>query len=299
MIYFSSLTGPKAALSSWTMNHPPVLLLVLVAACEFSGGGVALDSPDGGGSADAADEPTDGSSTEPGVDATDELIGEAGQPVQLGTAGDYAILAKAAISGTTATVTGNIGVSPAAATLITGFSLSLESPNVYSTSAQVTGWIYAADYPVPTPANLTLAVSELELACMEAAAREPDPGFLELNGGNLGGMILAPGVYRWSSGVSIPTDLTLHGNASSVWIFQIAQDLIMSSDTNIVLTGGARPGNVFWQVTGGPTTIGTMAHFEGILLTQTAVTVQAGATVTGRLLSQTSITIDGSTVLAP
>ncbi len=271
------------------MKNLAVLLLSLLAACEFSGTG-------GGSSADGAATP-DARPAEPGADARDDLAGAGGPPVQLGTAGDYAVLAKAAISGTAATVTGNLGVSPAAATLITGFSLSLDAANVFSTSAQVEGWIYAADYSVPTPANLTLAVTDMEVACTAAAAREP--GVVELNGGDLGGMTLAPGVYRWSSGVEIPTTLTLHGDAASVWIFQIAQHLTVSSGARIVLTGGARPGNVFWQITGGPVTIGTMAHFKGVVLSRTAVTMQAGATLTGRLLSQTAVTIDGSAVAAP
>jgi len=272
-----------------------LLALCFAAGCEFASDGLAHDSTDGGSATE------DGSATSP-TDAGNE-IGDAvavdGARVELGTAGQYAILAKAAISGTTASVTGNLGISPAAATLITGFSLSLESPNVYSSSAQIIGSVYAADYPVPTPANLTQAVSDMEQACLDAAARTPDPGLIELNDGDLGGMTLAPGIYRWSGGVTIASSVTLYGSATSVWIFQIAQDLTMASNTNIVLRGGARPDHVFWQVSGGPVTIGTMAHFEGVVLTDTAVTVQAGATLTGRVLSQTAVTIDGATVMAP
>lgn len=220
-----------------------------------------------------------------------------GIPVNLRTAGSYVILAKGGISGTNATVTGDLGVSPAAATYITGFSLIADATNVFSTSAQVTGRVYAADYVAPTPANLTAAASDMALAITEAAGRAPD--VTELGAGNIGGMTLGPGVYQWTSGLVIPTNVTLAGGATAVWIFQIAQDLTMSADTNIVLTGGALPKNVFWQVTGGPVTIGTTAHFEGIVLTQTAVTVQTGATLEGRVLAQTAVIIDGSTVVEP
>ncbi len=230
---------------------------------------------------------------------TGDAVTGGGPPVDLGTAGNYVILAKASISGTTATVTGDIGVSPAAATLITGFSLSLDPSTTFSTSTQVTGRVYAADYTEPTQARLTQAVLDMESAGTAAAAREPDPAFIELSDGDIGGMSLLPGVYRWSSGVVIPTSVILHGSATAVWIFQIAQDLTMSTGTSIVLSGGARAENVFWQITGGPVTIGTRAHFEGVVLSRTAVTVQAGATFNGRLLSQTAITIDGSTVVGP
>jgi len=227
---------------------------------------------------------------------TGNTVGAGGLPVNLRTAGNYAILAKAGIGGTTATVTGDLGVSPAAATYITGFSLSADPSNTFSTSAQVIGRIYAADYVTPTPAHLTQAVSDMELAYTDAAERTPD--VIELAAGNIGGMTLVPGVYRWSSGVSIPANLTLEGSPTSVWIFQIAQTLTMSTGTNVILTGGALPKNVFWQVSGGPVTIGTTAHLEGVVLTQTAVTL-AGASLHGRLLAQTAVTIDGSTVVAP
>jgi hypothetical protein len=220
-----------------------------------------------------------------------------GIPVNLGTAINYVILAKAGISGISATVVGNLGVSPAAATYITGFSLVADSTNMFSTSAQVTGRIYAASYVDPTPANLTLAVSDMELAFTEAAARAPD--MLELGAGTIGGMTLAPGVYRWSTGLTIPTNVTLEGGPASVWILQVAQDLSLSANANIVLSGGALPKNVFWQVSGGPVTLAANAHLEGVVLTQTAVTFAAGASLKGRLLAQTAVNANGGTVIEP
>ena len=84
-------------------------------------------------------------------------------PVNLGTAGNFAILAKSGISTVpTSAVTGDMGVSPIAATAMTGFSLILDSTGTFSTSSQVTGKAYAADYTSPTPSNLTTAVSNME-----------------------------------------------------------------------------------------------------------------------------------------
>jgi len=217
--------------------------------------------------------------------------------VNLATAGDFAILAKTGISTVpTSAVTGNLGVSPAAATFITGFSLTADATNVFSTSPQLTGKAYAADYTSPTPTNLTAAIGDMQLAFTDAAGRVPS--VTELGAGNIGGMTLAPGVYKWGTGVLVPTDVTLNGPATAVWIFQIAQDLTMASGAKIVLAGGALPKNVFWQVAG-LVDLGTTAHAEGVVLTQTSVTLRTGASINGRLLAQTAVNIDGSTVVEP
>jgi hypothetical protein len=220
-----------------------------------------------------------------------------GLPLNLGTAGAFAILAKSGISTVpTSSVTGSLGVSPAAASYITGFSLTASATNVFSSSPQVIGKIYAANYAAPTPAKMTTAVGDMELAFTDAAGRAAD--VTELGAGNIGGMTLAPGVYKWGTGVLIPTSITLTGDANAVWIFQIAQDLTTASATNIVLTGGARAKNVFWQVAG-RVDLGTTSHFEGIVLAHTSITLRTGASVTGRLLAQTAVSIAGSTVVEP
>jgi hypothetical protein len=220
-----------------------------------------------------------------------------GHPVSLGMAGNFVLLGKSRLSTVpTSTITGNLGVSPAAASYLTGFSLTADATNTYSTSPQVKGKVYAADYAEPTPSNLTTAVSDMELAFTDAAARAPDVS--ELGAGNIGGRTLPPMVYRWSSGLLIPSSITLAGSSTAVWIFQIAQDLTLSSATRVVLSGGALPRNVFWQVSGA-VNLGTTAHLEGIVLTKTAATLQTGASVNGRLLAQTAVTIDSSTITEP
>src|SRR5258708_5485943 len=217
--------------------------------------------------------------------------------VNLGLASQYAVLAKSGISSApTSAVTGNLGVSPAAPTFITGFSLTQDATNVFARSAQVTGLVYAADYAVPTPANLTTAIGDMQLAFTDAAGRAPQ--VTELGAGNIGGMTLAAGVYKWGTGLLIPTDVTLAGNPTDVWIFQVAQDLTVSGATHIFLTGGAMPKNVFWQVAG-LVDLGTTAHFEGVILTQTSVALRTGASIKGRLLAQTAVTIDSSAIVEP
>lgn len=217
--------------------------------------------------------------------------------VDLGTAGDYVILAKSAISTVpTSAVTGNLGLSPAASSFVTGFSLTADATNVFSTSPQVTGKVYAANYAVPTPSNLTTAVGDMELAFTDAAGRAPD--FTEVGAGDVGGMTLAAGVYKWGTGLLIPTNVTLDGSADHVWIFQVAGDLVVSSAVKVVLIGGALPKNVFWQVAG-LVDIGTTAHFEGVVLVQTAATLHTGASLNGRLLAQTAVSIDGNAIVQP
>ncbi|MDO9578942.1 MAG: ice-binding family protein [Candidatus Cloacimonadales bacterium] len=219
--------------------------------------------------------------------------------VNLGTSENYVILAKTVVSttGTTAIV-GNIGVSPAAATYITGFGLIMDPSGTFSTSSLVTGRIYAADYTPPTPANLTTAISDMEAAYTDAAGR-PDPDFTELYAGDLTGQTLIPALYKWSTGVLISAaGVTISGNPDDVWLFQISGNLTVANGAIITLNGGAQPQNIFWQVAG-ETTIGTTAQFKGIILCQTLISMDTYATVNGRLLAQSATTSDGNSVVEP
>lgn len=221
-------------------------------------------------------------------------------PVLLGTAGNFAVLSKTGISSVPAsTITGDIGVSPAAATYITGFSLVADASNVFSTSTQVVGGgkVYAANMAVPTPSNLTTAILDMQNAYTDAAGR-PTPDFLNLGAGNIGGLTLTPGLYNWGSSVTIPTDLVLSGGPNDVWILQMSGDLAISANKHVSLSGGALAKNVFWQVSG-RVTMSAGAHFEGNILSQTSVTMQTGASMNGRLLAQTAVALDSATISKP
>jgi len=218
-------------------------------------------------------------------------------PVVLGTAGNFVILAKSGISTTgTSSITGDIGVSPAAAGAITGFALVADPTYVFATSSQVTGKVYAATYGLPTPANMSTAISNMQAAYVDAATRTPATGAsLNIGGGTVAGQTLAPGLYTWGSNVTITTDLTLKGSANDVWIFQISGMLNLATGKSIILAGGAQASNIFWQVAGAVTLLPT-SHFEGNILGQTNIALQNGATVNGRLLAQTAVTLIGNTV---
>jgi len=218
-------------------------------------------------------------------------------PVDLGTAGDYAILSKSGISSVPGSViTGNIGVSPITSTAITGFSLSVDATNEFSASNQVIGKVYAADYASPTSSNLTTSISNMEKAYTDAAGRPAD--YTELFTGDLSGQTLTAGVYKFGTGVSINSDVTLQGGPNDVWIFQIAKGIKQANGTKIILTGGAQAKNIFWQ-SAETVAIGTGSHFEGVVLGKTNITLGTKASINGRLLAQTAVTMIMSTVVAP
>ena len=217
-------------------------------------------------------------------------------PVDLGKAGDFVILAPAGVTNVpTSAITGNVGVSPIAATAITGFALTLSADGTFSTSPQVTGRLYAADYASPTPANLTTAVGDMQSAYEDAAGRL-FPDYNELNDGNIGGLTLEPGLYKWTSTVTILDDVTLEGGPDDVWIFQISGDLTQAKTTTVFLTGGAQAKNVFWQVAG-TVAMGTTSHMEGVVLSKTGVALNTGASANGRLLAQTAVTLIKNTIV--
>ena len=64
----------------------------------------------------------------------------------------------------TIAIVGDIGVSPAAASFITGFGLIADSTNTFSTSSLVIGKVYAANYSAPTPTYMTTAIGDMQTA---------------------------------------------------------------------------------------------------------------------------------------
>jgi hypothetical protein len=217
--------------------------------------------------------------------------------VNLGTAGNFVILAKSGVSTTGVTsVVGDVGLSPAAATLLTGFAI-IAPPTTSASSAQVTGLLYAADYDPPTPTMLTTAVLDMQNAYTDAAGRVL-PDFTELAAGNIQGLNLVPGLYKWGTGVQIPSAVTLTGGANDVWIFQVAGNLVVGNGAIVTLAGGAQAKNVFWQVAG-QANLGTTANFKGIILSQTLISMNTGAIVLGRALAQTAVTLNATAITHP
>jgi hypothetical protein len=216
--------------------------------------------------------------------------------VNLGTAANYVIFANTAIGNPNAnsTITGNIGTGPGVtSTAITGFALNLVAGAAFSTSSQVTGNVYAFDYAVPTPTNVNTASNDMLTAFTDAAGRAPTYP-TELYGGDISGKTLAPGVYKWSNSVLINTD---------VWIFEISGDLTIAAGgtlpagIKVLLSGGAKASNIFWQV-GGLTgaTLDTYSTFNGNILSAKQIILKTGAVLNGRALAQTAVSLDGNAV---
>ena len=224
--------------------------------------------------------------------------------INLGSAGNFSILTKSGISTTGITsIEGDIGVSPAAASAITGFGLIMDTDGQSShttIATLVTGKVYASDYAPPTPSNLTTAVSDMETAYTTANNLVTPAPVLEEGAGNISGLTLAPGLYKWSTGVLIDPDasVTLSGGANDTWVFQIAQDLTLMSKAQVKLLGGAQAKNITWVVAG-QAVLGTESVLFGTILSKTLISLNTGSKVTGRLMAQTAVTLNASTVVAP
>ena len=225
--------------------------------------------------------------------------------VNLGTAGNYAILVKTAVSSVpNSVVTGNVAVSPAARTFLTGWSLISEPTDTSFGSAQVSGRLFAADnVGGSTSVNLTTAVGDMGTAYTAAVGLAPAGGGLVTacpGAGAFGGLTLAAGVYKCTPavGIAAATNLTLNGTATDVWVFQMAGGYTQAAATQVILTGGALPQNVFW-VSAATVSVGATALMQGVVLSQTNIVMGAGSTVNGRLLAQTAVTLNSTTVTQP
>ncbi|KAJ6518487.1 antifreeze protein [Mycena vulgaris] len=215
--------------------------------------------------------------------------------VNLLSAGNYAILAESGVSTVPPSViTGAVAVSPIAATGLTGFSLTLDSTGQFSTSLQVVGKVFAASYSPPTPVTLTTAIGDMVAACANATGRAP-PDFTNLGGGAIGGLSLVPGLYKWTTGITIGSDVTLVGGATDTWIFQVAGPMSVVAGKKTILFGGALPKNIVWTVAGAFTEAAG-SHLDGVICAKSSATLQTGATLNGRILAQTFVALQKATV---
>lgn len=262
-----------------------------VVALVLSGLLAACDSGNGGGGGGASAAPDAGTATAAGAGTGAGGAGRGPASVNLGAAGGFVILAESAITNVPASaVTGNVGLSPA-----TGAGIGL-------TCAQVTGVINDVDSTGPLPCTvndsvgLTAAIGAKLAAYTDANSRAPD--YIELGAGNIGGLNLGPATYKWGTGVSIPSNVTLTGGANDVWIFQIAQGLSVSPGVQIILAGGALPQNIYWA-TFAAADFDTTTQFKGIVLSQTSVSLRTGASIDGRLYAGTAVTLDQNRITQP
>ncbi|KAJ7655822.1 ice-binding protein [Mycena polygramma] len=217
-------------------------------------------------------------------------------PVLLGTAANFAIIAKTGVSTVPdSAVTGDVGISPATAASLTGFSLTQDGSGQFWTSTQVDGRLLAATDALPTPGLLTIAVLDMQAAYTDASNR-PIPDFVEFKAGLIGGSILVPGLYKWTTGVTISTGISLAGGPGDTWIFQIAGTLVQAAAVEITLVGGALSQNIIWVVADS-VSIGANSIFQGNLLTQSNVVSGTNSIDHGCIYSQTDVALQKATVL--
>ena len=237
------------------------------------------------------------SSASPGTTRPGAGTGAGGQgrgpaPVALGTAGNFVILAQAGITDIpTSAILGDLGLYPATGANITGVSCSEITGTVFSRDAASGPGAPCTSFNQSTALNI--AINDKGTAYTDAGSRAPD--YTELATGSLGGLNLAPATYKFSTGVSITSDLTLTGGANDVWIFQIAQGLSIAAGVRVTLAGGALPEHVFWQVVAAAD-LGTTSAIQGTIISATSIVVKTGASVTGKLLAGTNVTLDHNAI---
>jgi len=204
----------------------------------------------------------------------------------------FVILAGSLVSNIpTSVIVGNIGLSPAARSFITGFGLT-----------EVTGKIYASDDVSPAGVSdmLTAAKGDLTTAYNDAAGRT-STDIVQL-AGNIGGLTLTPGLYKSSGSLQISSgDLTFDakGNADAVFIIQIASTLNTTSGRQVILSGSAKAANIFWQV-GTSATLGTTSVFKGNIMADQSISLNTGAVIEGRLLARIAeVTLASNVVVIP
>jgi hypothetical protein len=205
--------------------------------------------------------------------------GGAGGPatVPLATAEGFTVLAGSTVTNTGATVvTGDLGVSPGSA--VTGFP-----------PGTVSGTIHAGD------AAAAQGQTDLTVAYNDAAARTT--GAVSVSG-DLTGLTLTPGLFTSTSSLAITGDLTLDalGDENAVFIIQMATTLTTGTGSRVILSGGAKASNIFWQV-GSSATLGSDSAFKGTVLADQSITLNTGARVDGRVLTRIgAVTMDANVI---
>jgi len=202
------------------------------------------------------------------------------ETVALNSASNFAVLLGSALTNIGATqITGDLGLSPG--TSIGGFP-----PGILTGTQHVND-----DLAKQAKLDLTAAYND--------AAGRTSTDIVTLSG-NIGGMVLTPGLYKSTSSLAISSgDLTFNaqGDANAVFIIQIASSFTATAGRKIILAGNAKASHIFWQV-GTSATFGTTSVMKGTFMAMTAITFETGATLNGRALARTAgIVLAGNTIV--
>nr|ARM65356.1 putative ice-binding protein [uncultured bacterium] len=214
---------------------------------------------------------------------------------------------------------GSIGTT-GASTLITGFHDGTTA-DIYTETplnkGNVTGRIYTAP-PAPGDAiSFAMATQGLADATIAYNSISPasKPGGIDPGAGELGGLTLAPGIYKSASGTFKITNgnLTLdaQGNPNAEWIFQTAAGLTVgvagpAGARSVVMINGGLAKNVYWYVgsaavinaAGGGIMTGNIISTAGVTFSTAGNAVQT--VLNGRALSLVaSVTMVNTTINVP
>ena len=213
--------------------------------------------------------------------------------IDLGIAESFAVLAYTSISSApSSNIAGKVGLKPGVRSLI-GMNPSIE---VMGGALEV----YAGDDVGDSATYLSLAREDLISAYREALTRQADKDKMEAYDGKPGGKVLPAGIYKWSNGVSVNSDMTLKGSESDIFIFQVTGNLNIAPDAKITMSGGAQAKNVFWQVSG-RVNLDTQSLVPGTIISQLTFEMKNLAQLNGRafvkngklILSKNTISIPG------
>jgi len=225
--------------------------------------------------------------------------------VNLGSSARFAALSASAITNIpTSSITGDLGIHAGARSSITGFVLTPDASNTFSTSPEVTGKVFASDDAAPTPAMLIAAKADALAAYLDATAAvrgTPTP-----ISGNLNGLTLVPGLYESGTSIQISPGgflyLDAQGNNNAVFIIRSATSITTEATSEVVLTNGAQAANVYWAA-GSAVTLGTNSKMKGTIIASTSISLLTGARLDGRTLIQGAaagqISLDHSTIVRP
>lgn len=203
----------------------------------------------------------------------------------LGAAQSFAALGGTAITATgSAVISGNVGVSPGSA--VTGFPPAIvQNGQIYTGAASLAG---EAQNSALTAYNNLKGQACNSANNLTGKILGQTPGFLTV----------VPGVYCFDTSAQLNQILTLDdgGDPNAIFIFQIGTTLTTASSSQVVMSGGGRGTNVYWQV-GTSATIGTSTTFRGHIIANTSITLTTSATTTGRVFALNgAATIDSTAV---
>lgn len=224
-------------------------------------------------------------------------------PIDLGESFGFVILASAAITNIpTSDITGDVGLTPDAASNVSGFSTPATCP-------EVTGTIYVVDATGPAcavvaPTVLTDAKSDAEDAFINARAAVR--GTPQAIAGNINGLTLYPGLYESGTSLEISAGgflyLDAQGDDNAIFIIRSATSITTEDTSEVVLTKGAKASNVYWTA-GSAVTLGTDSIMKGTFIAGTSISLLTGANLEGRALNQgaaaEAITLDACTITLP